>query len=220
MHYVIMGCGRVGSNLARGLERRDHSVAVIDLNAESFRRLGPNFHGTTVKGVGFDRDVLLEAKIEQASGFAAVSNGDNSNIIAARVARESFGVTTVVARIYDPRRAAVYERLGIPTVATVKWAVEQIMGKLIDLGPEFVWRDPTGTVALTRLSYHESWVGTPISQIQKYIQAPIPALGRFGTALTTDETTVLQDQDVVYSMIDSARTDQCRALLANPPIAN
>ena len=220
MHYVIMGCGRVGSSLARGLERRDHSVAVIDLKADAFRRLGPSFRGITVKGVGFDRDVLIAAGIEHADGFAAVSNGDNSNILGARVARENFGVTNVVARIYDPTRAAVYERLGIPTVATVRWAAEQVMGKLIDLGPEFVWRDPSGSVRLACLKYHESWVGTPVVQIQKRLRTPIPALGRFGGAILVDASTVLQDHDLVYAMLESSRVEEVRALLANPPQLN
>lgn len=217
MHYVIMGCGRVGANLARSLEKRDHSVAIIDTNVEAFRRLGPSFHGTTLQGVGFDRDILIRAGIQEAEGFAAVSDGDNSNIIAARVARESFGVKTVVARIYDPSRATVYERLGIPTVAPVKWAADQIMGKLIDLGPEFLWRDPSGAVRLVRLPYHESWVGTPVTEVQKRLQTPVPALGRFGATITTDQTTVLQDQDLLYAMVDSSRVDQIRTLLTGPP---
>ena len=216
MHLVVMGCGRVGSNLARSLEARGHSVAIIDVNPDSFRRLGPNFRGTTVNGVGFDKDVLIAARIEQADGFAAVSSGDNSNILSARVARENFGVTNVVARIYDPTRAAVYERLGIPTVATVKWASEQILGKLIDLGPEFVWRDPSGGVRLVCMPYDVSWVGTPIARIQERLRTPIPALGRFGTAVTTDENTVLQDQDLLYAMVASARIDEIRTLLSAP----
>jgi len=216
MHYVIMGCGRVGSSLARGLERRGHSVAVIDVDAGAFRRLGPTFHGTTLKGVGFDREVLVNAGIERAAGFAAVSNGDNSNILGARVARENYGVATVVARIYDPSRAVVYERLGIPTVATVRWSAEQILGKLIDLGPESLWRDPSGSVRLVGLHYHQSWVGTPVSQIQKRLNTPIPALGRFGSAITTDETTVLQDHDLLYVMVDSGAVDECRSMLALP----
>jgi len=216
MHVVVMGCGRVGSNLARGLEARGHSVAIIDVNADSFRRLGPNFRGTTVTGVGFDRDVLMAARIEQADGFAAVSSGDNSNILAARVARETFGVSNVVARIYDPTRAAVYERLGIPTVATVRWAAEQILGKLIDLGPEFIWRDPSGGVRLVCLPYDVSWVGTPVTRIQERLRTPVPALGRFGTAVTTDETTVLQDHDLLYAMVTSPRIEEIRALLATP----
>ncbi|MCL2736678.1 MAG: TrkA family potassium uptake protein [Propionibacteriaceae bacterium] len=220
MHYVIMGCGRVGSSLARGLENRGHTVAVIDVVVDAFRRLGPSFHGTTVKGVGFDRDVLITAGIQHADGFAAVSNGDNSNILGARVARENFGVANVVARIYDPSRAQVYERLGIPTVATVRWAAEQIMGRLIDLGPEFLWRDPSGAVRLIRVSYHPDWVGTPISVIQKRLRTPVPALARFGTAITTDDTTVLQEHDLLYTMVDQSRLEQCRALLANPPDKN
>ena len=217
MHYVIMGCGRVGSNLARSLEKRGHSVAVIDVDANSFRRLGPAFRGTTVKGTGFDRDVLIAAGVEGASGFAAVSNGDNSNILSARVARESFGVTNVVARIYDPTRAAVYERLGIPTVATVRWASEQILGKLIDLGPELLWRDPSGSVRLACLPYDESWVGTPVLEIQQRLRTPVPALGRFGSAVTTDASTVLQDHDLLYAMVDGTRVEEIRALLASPP---
>jgi len=216
MHVVIMGCGRVGSNLSRSLEARGHSVSIIDVNADSFRRLGPNFRGTTVTGVGFDRDVLIAARIEDADGFAAVSSGDNSNILSARVARESFGITNVVARIYDPTRAAVYERLGIPTVATVKWASEQILGKLIDLGPEFAWRDPSGGVRLVCMPYDVSWVGIPIALIQERLATPIPALGRFGTAVTTNETTVLQDHDLLYAMVEAKRIEEIRTLLSTP----
>ena len=114
MHFVIMGCGRVGSTLAHSLEDQGHGVAIIDQNPESFRRLGPSFSGKRVSGVGFDRDTLLEAGIEDAFAFAAVSSGDNSNILSARVARENYGVANVVARIYDPGRAEVYQRLGYP----------------------------------------------------------------------------------------------------------
>ncbi|NDF42443.1 MAG: TrkA family potassium uptake protein, partial [Actinobacteria bacterium] len=118
MHIVIMGCGRVGSTLAQDFQSLGHTVSIIDQDREAFRRLGPNFSGTTVTGMGFDRDTLLQAGIEKADAFAAVSNGDNSNILAARVARETYGVKKVVARIYDPARAEIYQRLGIPTVAT------------------------------------------------------------------------------------------------------
>ena len=96
-----MGCGRLGSTLAHKLDSRGHSVAVIDQNADAFRRLGAEFSGTTVTGIGFDRDVLQSAGIDRADAFAAVSSGDNSNIISARLARETFGVSRVVARIYD-----------------------------------------------------------------------------------------------------------------------
>jgi trk system potassium uptake protein TrkA len=134
MHVVIMGCGRVGSAIALELEASGATVSIIDQSREAFRRLGGSFQGTTVTGIGFDRDIMLEAGIEKADAFAALSNGDNSNILAARVAREVFGVKNVVARIYDPARAEIYQRLGIPTVATVTWATEQVLRRLLPGG--------------------------------------------------------------------------------------
>src|ERR1700758_4488567 len=127
VHIVIMGCGRVGSTLAHILEDRGNTVAVIDMDPEAFRRLRSSFKGDRITGIGFDRAVLTQAGIERADAFVAVSSGDNSNIIAARVARETFAVERVVARIYDPKRAEVYERLGIPTVATVPWTASRLM---------------------------------------------------------------------------------------------
>src|SRR5262249_62290733 len=119
-------------------------VAVIDQDPEAFRRLGPGFKGKKIIGVGFDQDVLQAAGIGDAGAFAAVSSGDNSNVISARVARESFGVERVAARIYDPRRAEVYQRLGIPTVATVRWTADQMLGRLLRGAAQELWRGPTG----------------------------------------------------------------------------
>ncbi|MFM7494973.1 MAG: potassium channel family protein, partial [Acidimicrobiaceae bacterium] len=121
MHVVIVGCGRVGSTLALSLISSGYSVAVVDRKSDAFFRLRDNFAGQTITGIGFDRDVLELAGIKKASAVAAVTNGDNSNILVARVARESFGIENVVARISDPKRAEIYERLGISTIATVKW---------------------------------------------------------------------------------------------------
>ncbi|MBU2111380.1 MAG: TrkA family potassium uptake protein, partial [Actinobacteria bacterium] len=134
MHVVIMGCGRVGSTLARSLEDRNHTVSVIDSEPDAFRRLGPGFNGDKIAGMGFDQEVLEKAGIRRADAFAAVSSGDNSNIIAARVARETFGIQQVVARIYDPGRAEVYQRLGITTVATVKWTADQVLRRILPAG--------------------------------------------------------------------------------------
>ena len=217
MHIVIMGCGRVGSTLARSLEKRGHTVSVIDLDADSFRRLGPEFKGTTVKGVGFDRDVLIEAGIERADGFAAVSSGDNSNILAARVVREEFGVHNVVARIYDPGRAEVYERLGIPTVATVRWAANQVLRGLLPEGSEPIWRDPSGAVRLVQVGTHPDWIGTPIERIQEVLRTPVPFLIRFGSGIVPDARTVLQDGDLLFLAIETERTDDIEELLAAPP---
>ena len=218
MHFVIMGCGRVGSSLARGLDRRGHSVAIIDLNPLAFNRLGATFRGSTVQGTGFDRQILTQAGIERADGFAAVANGDNSNILGARVARESFGISNVVARIYDPGRAEVYERLGIPTVATVRWATDQVMGKLIGSADQVAWRDPSAAVALVNLGYAAGWVGQPIRAIELAVASPVPALGRRGSALVTTPSTVLQADDELYVVVATDRIDQVRQLLASPEV--
>ncbi len=218
MHYVIMGCGRVGSSLAHSIESRHHTVAVIDVDVEAFRRLGPDFHGTTVKGVGFDRDVLLASDIEHADGFAAVSSGDNSNILAARVVRESFGVDNVVARIYDQGRAEVYERLGIPTVATVRWTADNVLRRLVPGGIAGLWRDPSGTVELVEVPCHVGWVGHTIRVIEREIRTPIPALTRYGSAMVVTDSTVLQSGDIVYAMVESTRMDEVQTILATPPL--
>jgi len=131
VHVVVVGCGRVGSELAGTLEKSGHTVAVIDKNANAFRRLPAGYAGQRVVGFGFDRDNLEEAGIDRAGALAAVTNGDNSNIVCARIAKEHYGRRTVAARIYDPRRAQIYERLGIPTVATVAWTTDQVLARVM-----------------------------------------------------------------------------------------
>ncbi|MEO7125976.1 MAG: TrkA family potassium uptake protein [Nakamurella sp.] len=201
MHIVIMGCGRVGSLLARQLCDTGHSVAVIDREVEAFRRLGPEFRGAQIQGLGFDRDTLIKARIAEAHAFAAVSSGDNSNIIAARVAREQFGVGIVVARIYDPKRAAVYERLGIPTVATVPWTADRLLREIIPEGLISEWRDPTGKAAIAAVPYHRGWIGRPLAELEQECQVRIAFVVRFGEALLPTDTTVVQDGDVVYAAV-------------------
>ena len=193
-----MGCGRVGSTLALMIERQGHSVAVIDREADAFRRLGSTFQGRRITGIGFDRDTLREAGMEEAEAFAAVSSGDNSNILAARVARETFGVDNVVARIYDPGRAEVYERLGIPTVATVRWTADQMVRRLLPHGAEPEWRDPSGTVRLAEIAVDSRWIGRPISEMERSAGARIAFLTRLGEGLLPGPETVLQDGDLVH----------------------
>ena len=212
-----MGCGRVGSTLARSLEKRGHTVAVIDLDVESFRRLGPDFAGKTIKGVGFDREVLLEAGIEQADGFAAVSSGDNSNILSARVVRETFSVENVVARIYDPGRAEVYERLGIPTVATVRWTADQVLRRLLPAGSEPHWRDPSGSVRLMEVHVDRAWVGQSVGQIEDATGARVPFLFRMGSGTVPRRSTIFQDGDLVYAAVLDKELARVEAVLAAPP---
>lgn len=216
-----MGCGRVGSSLATELEAAGHSVAVIDKSREAFRRLGPDFKGRTVSGIGFDRDTLLEAGVETADAFAAVSDGDNSNILAARVARENFGVSNVVARIYDPGRAEIYQRLGIPTVATVIWATDQILRRIIPEGSRSEWRDATGTVQLVEVHPHSSWFGQPVSEIEKLTNSRIAFVTRLGEGLLPDDHIVLQEGDLIHVVVlksDVAKVEKAyaTALLEKP----
>ena len=198
MHVVIMGCGRVGASLAAALERLGHEVAVTEKDQQAFRRLGSDFHGQQVVGVGFDRKVLVEAGIERAGAFAAVSSGDNSNIISARVARENFGIEHVVARIYDHKRAAVYERLGIPTVATVPWTTDRFLRTLLPDGVASAWRDPSGNVALLQLPLHEGWVGHSVKSLQEATGARVAFIMRFGTPVLPESKTMVQADDVVW----------------------
>ena len=212
-----MGCGRVGSSLATELESAGHSVAIIDQSREAFRRLGPNFKGRTVTGVGFDRDTLLEAGIETADAFAAVSNGDNSNILAARVARETYGVDNVVARIYDPGRAEIYQRLGIPTVATVIWATDQILRRLVPEGSRSEWRDASGAVQLCEMHPHKDWFGMAITELEAATGARVAFITRLGEGLIPDGHSVLQEGDLLHVTVRDSELSKVEQILARSP---
>ncbi|MEU4420382.1 TrkA family potassium uptake protein [Actinoplanes sp. NPDC024001] len=201
MHVVIMGCGRLGSTLAQKLDAQGHHVAVIDRDAEAFRRLGADFGGVTINGIGFDRDVLQAAGIERADAFAAVSSGDNSNIISARLARETFGVSRVVARIYDSRRAQVYERLGIPTIATIRWAADRMFRYLVPEDRVEVFRDPTSVVSIVEAPLHRDWIGRTVKSLEERTGARVAYLTRFGMGLLAQPSTVLQDGDQVFMLV-------------------
>ena len=216
MHVVIMGCGRVGSTLAQNLESRGHTVAVIDQNPDAFRRLGPEFAGLTVTGIGFDRDVLVEAGIERAGAFAAVSSGDNSNIISARLARETFGVRRVVARIYDQKRAEVYERLGIPTVATVRWTADRMIRHIEPDATGELWRDPTSVVALIEVPVNPDWVSHPLRALEEASGARVAYIMRFGLGMLPTASTVLQDGDQVFMLVTDDMVERVKAATGGP----
>jgi trk system potassium uptake protein TrkA len=201
VHVVIMGCGRVGSTLARSLEDRNHTVSIIDSNPDAFRRLGPSFNGIKVTGYGFDQQVLTDAGIERADAFAAVSSGDNSNIIAARVARETFGIEQVVARIYDPGRAEVYQRLGITTVATVKWTADQVLRRLLPAGAEPDFRDPSGTIRLDQIPASEAWIGHRTVQFQEQSRCRIAWIDRLGEGMLPQRDSVIQEGDLLHVVL-------------------
>ncbi|MBJ7398181.1 MAG: hypothetical protein RL353_181 [Actinomycetota bacterium] len=212
VHVVIVGCGRVGSTLALELVAVGHTVAVIDRKPDAFKRLGENFSGLTIAGIGFDRDLLQEAGIERAQAVAAVTNGDNSNILIARVAREKFGIERVVARIYDPKRAEIYERLGIATVATVKWTSERILRRILPDISSVEWTDPSSNVVLIEREFPNSLAGKKVFEIE-LSGARISALRRLGTAVIPDENTIVQQGDVGYFAVEIGSLDKLNSLL-------
>jgi trk system potassium uptake protein len=219
VHVVIMGCGRVGSTLARSLEERNHTVSVIDSEPDSFRRLGPGFNGDKMTGYGFDQEVLDKAGIRRADAFAAVSSGDNSNIISARLARETFGVQRVVARIYDQRRAEVYERLGIPTVATVRWTTDRIVRHIIPESATELWRDPTSSVAIVEVPVHKDWVGHALKDLEQASGTRAAYLMRFGLGVLPTTSTVIQEGDQVFMLVTDEIAKAVATVTGSAPAA-
>nr|WP_255633428.1 TrkA family potassium uptake protein [Demequina sp. TTPB684] len=214
-----MGCGRTGATLASEFESRGHTVAVIDVRADAFRRLPSDFKGQKITGLGFDRDTLTTAGVEEAYAFAAVSDGDNSNILAARVVRETYGVQNVVARIADSGRAEVYRRLGIPTVAPVPWTAAQIVTRLLPGGSEELYEDADAGLAMRRLPFNDGWVGHTCEELERASGARIAYLTRFGDAVLPSDATVLQDGDDVYALVMTATERAVAKAFAHPPKA-
>lgn len=201
MHVVVVGCGRVGAALAQEISDLGHSVAVIDKRETAFRRLPPDFVGKKVHGFGFDRDRLKEAGIDEASAVAAVTSGDNSNIMVARIARETFGIERVIARIYDPGRASIYQRLGIPTVATVAWTTDQAMRRLMPAETRTEWADSTGAVVLVERLLPDVWVGKSFASLGEAGKWRIVAVTRMGEAIIPGHTTLAQEGDLALVMV-------------------
>lgn len=212
-----MGCGRVGATLAIELSERGHSVSIIDQDSEAFSRLPDDFSGHQVTGVGFDREALEEAGIAEAEGFAAVSSGDNSNIIAARVVRETFGVSNVVARIYDPERAAIYERFGVPTVPTVSWTTDQVMRRLIPLPAQVELRNSTADLSVYHVQVGESWLGRSIGELEDLLPLRVAFLVRGGEGVLPRYDTVIQQGDEVRVAASPTHIRRIEAVLADGP---
>ena len=215
VHVVVVGCGRVGTELSSALEGDGHTVAVIDKNRHAFRRLPKNFAGTTVLGFGFDQGHLEEAGIHRADGFAAVTNGDNSNILSARIARETYEIRNVVARIYDPRRAVLYERLGIPTVAAVAWTTDQVLRRLYPSRSVTEWSDPSGTVSLVERAMPDVWAGRKLIELSEGDRFRLVALGRAGEARLPAPEVIGQEGDVLHIAVRRDAVDELERRLGD-----
>jgi trk system potassium uptake protein TrkA len=198
VHAVIVGCGRVGAELSDDLGRRSFTVSVIDKNPIAFEHLHPGFNGKTLVGPGFDRELLEEAGIKEAEIFIAVTNGDNSNIVSARIAKEHYHVPKVVARIYDPRRAQIYERLGILTVATVAWTTDQILARVLPAAESLEWTIGSGEVVVVGVSAPPSRIGHPVAELSSPHEVAVAAVTRFGKTFIPEPKAILQEGDFLH----------------------
>ena len=205
MHIVVLGCGRIGSRLASILEADGHTVAVVDKDRDSFRRLPERFTGRAVLGNVISQAVLEQAGIDEASAVAAVTSGDNSNIVAARIARETYEIESVVARIKDPKRAEIYQRLGIPTVATVTWTTDQVMRRLFPEQGVTDWTHASGALHLVERDLPPTWAGRKLDPLfgtkstdDRY---RLVAVSRAGSARIASAGVVGQEGDILHLLV-------------------
>ncbi|MEI7887733.1 MAG: TrkA family potassium uptake protein [Actinomycetes bacterium] len=216
MHVVVVGCGRVGARLATELADEGHSVAVVDRHVKAFNRLPERFTGTSVVGVGFDRERLREAGIERADALVAVTSGDNTNVLVARVARDAFGVERIAARIYDPKRAEIYERLGIPTVASVQWTTDRVKRRIGLDGQNVEWTDPSAMVQLVERQLPARWAAVALADIELVTGARAIAVSRNGASSVVVPSELSQDGDVVWFAIATDAISTLDEVLAAP----
>jgi trk system potassium uptake protein len=214
MHVVVVGCGRVGSELAMSLDAAGHTVAIMDKNRNAFRRLPERFTGRAVRGFGFDRDSLEQAGIREASALAAVTSGDNSNILTARIAHETYEIPNVVARIYDPRRAVIYQRLGIPTVATVSWTTDQVMRRLFPERNVTEWTDGSGSISVVERALPDGWAGRKLAELESPDQFRVVAVSRGGEGRLITPAVVGQEGDLLYITVRTDALDDLETRLS------
>ena len=213
MHVIVVGCGRVGAELSTTLQELGDIVVVMDKRADAFRRLPPDFNGRTVHGSGFDRNDLEAAGVKDAHALAAVTAGDNTNIMSARIARETYQVANVVARIYDPRRAIIYQRLGIPTVATVTWTTQQVMRRLGRTIADSEWTDVTGEIAMVERPLPEQWVGRRLDDLNTGDRVRLSAVLRAGKTRIAEPGLIGQPDDSLYLLVASGALEELAATL-------
>lgn len=208
-----MGCGRVGILLTQELSKAGHDVTVIDKNPHAFDRLPPGFDAKEIVGIGFDREVLEEAGIKEADAFLAVSSGDNSNIVSARVAREYYHVPRVIARIYDPLRADIYERLNIPTVSTTKWGVKQIMLMLIHERAEVKEALAAGDLLRMRVEVPDHLVGKKVADMNVEGKVLVAGVDRGGKGFIPVASSTFQHGDFVALIVQKDAAEKLDELL-------
>jgi trk system potassium uptake protein TrkA len=218
VRVIIMGCGRVGILLTQELVAKGgHDITVIDKNPAAFDRLPPGFEAKRIVGLGFDREVLEEAGIKEADAFLAVSSGDNSNIVSARVAREHYHVKKVIARIYDPTRADIYERLNIPTVSTTRWGVKQMILMLTHPGEEIKETLAAGDLFRMRIEVPQHLVGKPVSSLNAAGKILVAGVDRGGSGFIPVPASTFQEGDYVAVIVHKDALGGLDEALAEQP---
>lgn len=212
MHIIVVGCGRVGSELAMQLSEQSHSVVVIDKNRDALRRL-THYHGRTIVGSGFDRDVLLQADAANADALAAVTSGDNTNILCARIARDHYEIKNIVARIYDPARADIYMKLGIPTVATSHWTTQQVKRWVLPSDESVEWTNSTGTLHLVERIVPDALAGQPLESFNRDDHVRVVGLVRGGQSRVALDKLFAQEDDIIEFMVTTDGLEELDAVL-------
>lgn len=213
MKFIVIGCGRLGSGLAQTLDRRGHAVAVVDIDSDAFNRLGPNFKGTTIGGIGFDRTVLHQAGIKRVDGLAAVTGSDEVNVVVARLASQFYRVPRVVARLFDPRKAEIYRRLGLQTVTPLTWGINRIAELLSFFPLTNVASLGSGQVDLVEAEVPPLLVGRSVNDLTLPGEIHVVAISRGDQTFLPTLGTRLQAGDWLHLALLAASGDQLKALL-------
>jgi trk system potassium uptake protein TrkA len=214
MHFIIVGCGRVGVSLAMMLQEMQHDISIIDNNEDSFRLLPDDYKGKKVHGFGFDKNTLLKAGIQNAFALAAVTDNDNTNILTVRLAKEEFSIPKVVARVYNSSRAEFFERFGIPTVATIRWTTNQVLRHMIPLGATDVYRDSTGEVSLVQIDFDESWITHSIGEIERTTKGKVAFINRNNKSFLPKPSSILQLGDQLFMLFEKNNIDKASHILS------
>jgi trk system potassium uptake protein TrkA len=212
VHIVVIGCGRVGSGLAMQLSDEGHSVVIVDKNRDAFRRL-TRYHGKTLVGSGFDRDILFQADANNADALAAVTSGDNTNILCARIARDNYRIKNVVARIYDPQRAEIYMKLGIPTVATSLWTTQQVKRWMMPSDESIEWTDSASMLHLVERIVPDHLAGRPMAEFNIADSVRVVGLIRGGQGRVNIEGLFAQEDDMLEFLVTPQGLEDLREML-------
>lgn len=213
MRFIVVGCGRTGATLAQSLCRKGHTVAVIDKDENAFSRLGPGFRGRTYEGLAFDHDVLVRAGIQEAEGLAALTNDEAANMIVCRIAKQVFHVPHVVARLYEPERASLYQAMGVATVSSVTWRVLRLEQLLCQPTLSVVGTLGNGEVQVVEVQVAEGLVGRVVKEFIHPGQTTDVALLHGGAASLPTMDTRLGEGDRLRLAVVSGYLDEFTAWL-------